>query len=206
MTIKEKGSWLIASIVENGWNSLVTALWGGAVLALLPALKRIALVAWNSPQTPIPLTEGWARISLAAVAVIAISTIALLVFAWRQGRELRGLQAHTCAPSYPGKPQSFPGPTFIYDGMEWIPILSYLGNDADDRILLGKPQCPKCHTPLIFFGEWKGHCPNEKCKGACSPSKPIATISEMARLDAIGRASRGELIFPGKPGFRPLRS
>jgi len=56
----------------------------------------------------------------------------------------------------------------------------------------------------MFWGDWKGNCPNESCKKTYQLSKPIDSIKEMARLSAVGSAARGALVFPGIPGFKPL--
>lgn len=204
--MKEKWAWLIGSVIENAWNIALTAGLGSAWLFLAPVLKRIMLVAWNSPQTPIPLSAGWARISLAASTAIAITTIGLLRVAWRRGKELTELRAHKCpeTPAIVGF-QSYIGPKFSYDGVEWIPILRSNGIVADAKIIISNPQCPECATPLMFWGDWKGNCPNESCKKTYQLSKPLESIKEMARLSAVGSAARGALVFQGAPGFKPLK-
>ncbi|MBI4371422.1 MAG: hypothetical protein HY552_03895 [Elusimicrobia bacterium] len=204
MTIKKKGSWLIGSVVEGGWNSLVSAAWGTAALALLPVLKRIIIAAWNSPQTPMPLNATWARISLFAVLVIVVSTITLLVIAWRQDMELRKLRKHKC-PSLDEYPKMFPGPKFFHEPAEWIPVL-YADQQGNRYIQLGDPRCPKCEAPLLELPktytaseEW-AQCPTPTCTMEQFSFKPsISIIKERARRDAIGKRTRHEIAFPGDP-------
>jgi len=181
-------------------GSIVLTAWG----FLWPALKRIVQLAWIGQQSPLPLTAGWARISLLALLGIAISTIVLVIVAWRQRKELNRLLEHKCPEPISGRPQSYPGLKFKYDGVDWIPVLRYIGNDADDKIEISRPQCPDCSTPLIFFTDREGSCPNPDCMHKFYLQRPVGIVSEMARFDAIGRAARGELHFPGKPGFKPL--
>ena len=104
------------------------------------------------------------------------------------------------------------GPKINYAKVDWAPVLCFYG-DARDTIQIGDPLCPPCQAPLSFlFPNVNGHeitsevseCPNEKCKTRYSFSPSIAQIKEKARRDAIGKSSRGELNFPGKPQIRPL--
>jgi len=194
MTLKEKGSWLIGSVAENAWNLGITTALGSAALALAPILKRIALIAWNSPQTPIPLTPTWARISLGAVVVIALTTVWLVRVAWRQGRELIGLRGHKCPSS--GGPKSYPGPAVWHLGVKWPTMLRYTGDVSTDTITVGLPECPDCRARLMIVPPKMAHCPT------CAKRYPIgdfASAHEGAKGHVLGMRNLGNLIFPGEP-------